>query len=115
MELLKQGQYSPFPVEEQVASIWAGTKGKIDDVPVEDVRRFESELIEHLRRNTDVLSTIAETGKLEEATESSLASAVDAFRNGFLKGDGSPLVGGDDAEDADVDVEQEQIVRQKRA
>lgn len=115
MELLKQGQYSPFPVEEQVASIWAGTKGKIDDVPVEDVRRFESEMLEHLRRNTGVLSTIAETGKLEEATESELASAVDAFRNGFLKGDGSPLVGGDEVEDEGADVEQEQIVRQKRA
>ncbi|MBD8080096.1 F0F1 ATP synthase subunit alpha [Cellulosimicrobium arenosum] len=115
MELLKQGQYSPYPVEDQVASIWAGTKGKIDDVPVEDVRRFESEMLDHLRRNTDVLSTIAETGKLSEDLESQLSSAVEAFRNGFLKADGSPLVGGDDVEDADVDVEQEQIVRQKRA
>ncbi len=72
MELLKQGQYSPFPVEEQVASIWAGTMGKLDDVPVEDVRRFESEMLDHLRRNTDVFSTIVETGKLEDATEAQL-------------------------------------------
>ncbi|WP_273651965.1 F0F1 ATP synthase subunit alpha [Cellulomonas fimi] len=113
-ELLKQGQYSPFAVEDQVASIWAGTKGKLDDVPVEDVRRFESELIDHLRRNTEVLTTIASTGKLDDETESALSSAVDEFRNGFLKGDGTPLVGGaDDAED--VEVEQEQIVRQKKA
>ncbi|MBD5786291.1 F0F1 ATP synthase subunit alpha [Cellulosimicrobium terreum] len=115
MELLKQGQYSPYPVEDQVASIWAGTKGRLDDVPVEDVRRFESELLDHLRRNTDVLSTIAETGKLADDVESSLSDAVDTFRNGFLKADGTPLVGGDDAEAEDVDVEQEQIVRQKRA
>ncbi|MDF9876303.1 F0F1 ATP synthase subunit alpha [Cellulosimicrobium cellulans] len=115
MELLKQGQYSPYPVEDQVASIWAGTKGKIDDVPVEDVRRFESELLDHLRRNTDVLSTIAETGKLSEETEAQLSSAVDAFRSGFLTGDGTPLVGGDTEDEAETEIEQEQIVRQKRA
>jgi F-type H+-transporting ATPase subunit alpha len=115
MELLKQGQYSPYPVEDQVASIWAGTKGKIDDVPVEDVRRFESELLDHLRRNTDVLSTIAETGKLSDETEAQLSSAVDAFRSGFLTGDGTPLVGGDTEDEAETEIEQEQIVRQKRA
>ncbi|MBI9116131.1 F0F1 ATP synthase subunit alpha [Sanguibacter suaedae] len=116
LELLKQPQYSPYPVEDQVASIWAGTKGKLDDVPVEDVRRFESELIDHLRRNTDVLTTISTTGKLESDTESALESAVEDFRNGFLKGDGSPLVGGEDADDSDAaPVEQEQIVRQKKA
>jgi len=114
MELLKQGQYSPFPVENQVASIWAGTKGKLDDVPLEDIRRFESELLDHLRRNTDVLSTIADTGKLDEATEKALSDGIDEFRLGFLTFDGRPLVGGDD-EESDVEVEQEQIVRQKRA
>jgi len=114
MELLKQGQYSPFPVEDQVASIWAGTKGKLDDVPIQDVRRFESELLDHLRRNTDVLSTIADSGKLEDATEKALGDAIDEFRLGFLTFDGSPLVGSQE-EDGDVEVEQEQIVRQKRA
>ncbi|AEE46925.1 F0F1 ATP synthase subunit alpha [Cellulomonas fimi] len=113
-ELLKQGQYSPFAVEDQVASIWAGTKGKLDDVPVEDVRRFESELLDHLRRNTEVLTTIAASGKLDDATEEALATAVDEFRTGFLKADGTPLVGGDDADEG-VEVEQEQIVRQKKA
>src|SRR5690554_3650988 len=64
MELLKQGQYSPFPVEDQVASIWAGTKGKLDDVPLEDVARFEAELLGHLRRNTSVLTEISSSGNL---------------------------------------------------
>jgi F-type H+-transporting ATPase subunit alpha len=114
MELLKQGQYTPYPVEEQVASIWAGTKGKIDDVPVEDVKRFESELLDHLRRNTSVFATIAETGKLEQDTEDALAAAVEDFRNGFLKADGSPLVGGA-AEGEGAAVEQEQLVVQKKA
>ncbi|GAA1406012.1 MULTISPECIES: F0F1 ATP synthase subunit alpha [Oerskovia] len=115
MELLKQGQYSPYPVEDQVASIWAGTKGKLDDVPLEDVRRFESELLDHLRRNTEVLSTIASTGKLSDETEAALAQGVDDFRNGFLTGDGTPLVGGESDEEEAVVVEQEQIVRQKKA
>lgn len=113
MELLKQPQYSPYPAEEQVASVWAGTKGKLDDVPVPDVARFESELLDHLRRNTDVLSTIVSTGKLEEDTEDALAAAVEEFRNGFLKGDGTPLVGGAE-EESETPVEQEQIVRQKK-
>ncbi|MGN8246679.1 F0F1 ATP synthase subunit alpha [Cellulomonas soli] len=114
MELLKQGQYSPYPVEDQVASIWAGTKGKLDDVPVEDVRRFETELLDHLRRNTEVLATIASTGKLESETEAALTSAVDEFRAGFLKADGTPLIAAED-ESGEVVVEQEQIVRQKKA
>jgi F-type H+-transporting ATPase subunit alpha len=113
MELLKQPQYSPFPVEDQVASIWAGTKGKLDDVPVEDVRRFESELLDHLRRNTEVLATIASTGKLGDELEQQLASAVDEFRANFLKADGTPLTGGADGDEA-AEVEQEQIVRQKK-
>ncbi|GEL95598.1 F0F1 ATP synthase subunit alpha [Cellulomonas composti] len=113
-ELLKQPQYTPYPVEDQVASIWAGTKGHLDDVPIEDVKRFESELLDHLRRNTDVLGTIAGTGKLDDETEKALAAGIEEFRAGFLKFDGTPLVGGEESGDG-VDVEQEQIVRQKKA
>jgi F-type H+-transporting ATPase subunit alpha len=114
MELLKQPQYTPYPVEDQVVAIWAGTKGRLDDVPVADIKRFEAELIDHLRRTSDVLTTIASTGKLEEATEDALSEAVEAFRLGFLKGDGTPLVGGQLEQD-EVTIEQEQIVAQKRA
>ncbi len=113
MELLKQGQYSPYPVADQVVAIWAGTKGKLDDVPVQDVKRFEAELLDHLRRNTDVLSTIADSGKLEKETEDALSAEVDSFREGFLTFDGHSLMHGDDG--ADVEIEQEQIVRQKKA
>ena len=115
LELLKQAQYTPFPVEDQVVSIWTGTKGKLDDVPVEDVARFETELLDHLRRNTTVLKDIASSGKLEDVTVSQLESAVVDFRNGFLKGDGTPLVGGTNEEEDAIPVEQEQIVRQKKA
>ncbi|PZU42855.1 MAG: F0F1 ATP synthase subunit alpha, partial [Arsenicicoccus sp.] len=69
VELLKQPQSSPVPVEEQVAIIWAGTNGHIDSVPVSDVRRFENEWIDHLRRNQrGLLDGIRETGKLGDDT-----------------------------------------------
>ncbi len=115
MELLKQGQYSPYPMEDQVVSVWTGTKGKLDDVPIEDVLRFESELLDYLRRNTDVLPTIASTGKFEKETEQALDAGVDAFRNLFIKGDGEALVEAEPEEDGSAVVEQEKIVRQKKA
>ncbi len=113
-ELLKQPQYSPYAVEDQVAAVWAGTKGKLDDVAVEDVKRFEAELLDHLRRKTDVLPTILKSGKLESDTEDALSAAVDDFRAGFQRGDGTALVGGD-VDDEPVDVEQAQIVVKKKA
>ncbi len=116
LELLKQSQYSPYPVEDQVVSVWAGTKGKLDDVPVQDVRRFESELLDHLRRNSDVLDIIATTGKLEDENEQALDSAIEEFRQGFLTFDGSPLSGNaDEDEEAALESEPEQIVKQKKA
>jgi len=113
-ELLKQPQYSPYAVEDQVAAVWAGTKGKLDDVAVEDVKRFESELLDHLRRKTDVLTSIRESGKLEPATEEALSAAVEDFRAGFQRGDGTALVGGE-VEGGPVDVEQAQVVVKKKA
>ena len=114
MELLKQPQYTPYPVEEQVASIWAGTKGRLDDVPLTDIKRFEAEMLDHLRRTTTVLTTIATTGVLDDATEAELADAVEAFRQGFVKGDGTALVGAL-LDSEPVLIEQERIVSQKRA
>ena len=70
MELLKQPQYSPYPVEEQVVSIWAGTTGQLDEVPVEDVLRFESEFLDYLRRSTRASSPrIRETRSSTDDTE----------------------------------------------
>jgi F-type H+-transporting ATPase subunit alpha len=117
VELLKQAQYSPFPMEEQAVSIWTGTSGQLDDVPAEDVRRFEGELLDHLRRHTTVLTTIRETAVLGDDTENALLDAVRAFKAGFSTGEGKPLasVGKESAEALDEsEVEQEKIVRQKR-
>ena len=95
-ELLKQGQYSPMPVEEQVVSVWAGTTGKMDDVPVNDIRRFESELLEHLRRERkDLLTSIADGGKMSDDTLTSIADAIAGFKLQFETSDGKLL--GEDA------------------
>ncbi|GAB3621081.1 F0F1 ATP synthase subunit alpha [Glutamicibacter sp. PS] len=117
MELLKQGQYTPYPVEDQVVSVWAGTNGHLDDVPVEDVRRFESEFLDYLRHRTQVLTVLAETGKLEDETVEALKTAVADFKAGFFGDGDSQLVAAGheehDALDAEA-VDQEQIVKQKR-
>ncbi len=113
-ELLKQPQYSPYPVEEQVVSIWAGTNGKLDEVPVPDVLRFESELLEHLRRNSEVLTTLRETNQLSDETVAELGSQIDAFKRGFQTSDGKTL-GSEQFEAASAeDVDQEQIVKGRR-
>ncbi len=115
MELLKQPQYSPYPVEEQTVSIWAGTTGKLDEVPVEDVLRFEAELLEHLRRNTKVLTTIRETNNLDDDTIATLEKAVIKFKKGFTTSAGGSLNSSATADALDdEDVEQEKIVKGKR-
>ncbi|PZQ91834.1 MAG: F0F1 ATP synthase subunit alpha [Leifsonia xyli] len=114
-ELLRQPQYSPFPVEEQVVSIWAGTKGKLDTIPVSDVLRFERELLDHLGRKTKILTTLRETNVLDDATEAELAEAVDAFIAEFQPGAESGGVGSEEFEATEVeDVNQERIVKGKR-
>ncbi|MCK9873086.1 F0F1 ATP synthase subunit alpha [Nocardiopsis dassonvillei] len=104
MELLKQGQYSPFSMEKQVVSIWAGTTGRVDDVPVEDVRRFEEDFLDHLsREHSGILDTIRESGKFEDETEKSLDSALEKFKQGFQTSAGTLL--GTEAEAEALDEE----------
>jgi F-type H+-transporting ATPase subunit alpha len=87
-ELLKQPQRSPMPVEEQVISIFAGTRGFLDDLPLADVRRFESELLEEFRtRYVDLLDTIRRTGQLPD--EEKLREAVTSFKERFQPSEGA--------------------------
>jgi F-type H+-transporting ATPase subunit alpha len=111
VELLKQPQYSPFPVERQVVSVWAGTEGYLDDVPVEDVRRFESEFLDELQRShAGIYDAIRETGDLSQDTVVALKDAIDEFRRGFEKTGGELLVTEEPAEPlAEKDVELETI------
>jgi F-type H+-transporting ATPase subunit alpha len=113
VELLKQPQYSPFPVERQVVSVWAGTNGQLDDVPVEDVRRFEDEFLDYIQRNrTGIFDAIRETGDLSDDTVTALKDAIEDFRRGFETSAGQPLVTDEPAEPVDeAAVRQETVTR----
>jgi F-type H+-transporting ATPase subunit alpha len=115
VELLKQPQYSPFPVEKQVVSVWSGTTGELDDVPVEDIRRFETEFldfVEHSRKG--ILDGIRETGQLSDDALIALKDAITEFKKGFETHDGRLLAQDEPAEAlADEKVEQETVRRVK--
>ena len=84
VELLKQGQYSPYSLENQIVSIWAGTSGALDSVPVVDIRRFESELLDFIgRERKEIFTVIAQTKQLEDDTVAKMQSAVDDFKKIF--------------------------------
>ncbi|MEU4325853.1 F0F1 ATP synthase subunit alpha [Nonomuraea dietziae] len=93
VELLKQPQYSPFPVEKQVVSVWAGTTGELDEVPVGDVRRFESEFLDYLQTgHKGVFDAIRETRDLSDDTVTALKDAITEFKKGFTTSDGELLI-----------------------
>ncbi|MQW75517.1 F0F1 ATP synthase subunit alpha [Nocardioides sp. dk4132] len=115
MALLKQSAYSPYPLEEMVVSLWLGTTGRLDKVPVGDVLRFENQFLDYLRRShTGILSAIRETQKFED--EAGLTSAYEAFLDQFETSDGGSVKPGSEKAEAleDGALEQEQIVKQKR-
>src|SRR5579863_1499902 len=112
VELLKQPQYSPMPVEQQVVSIWTGTSGYLDDVPVEDLGRFEHDYLDFLRRSHDgILAAIRESKALSEDTVTALKDAVDEFRKSFETSSGELLSAEDEKAEALEDEGQEKITR----
>jgi F-type H+/Na+-transporting ATPase subunit alpha len=116
VELLKQPQYTPFPVQEQVVSLWAGTTGKLDEVPVEDVRRFEAEFLDYLRReHSGLLQSIAETGLLDDDTTAALEDAIGAFKQQFETSSGELLVKDEPVEALDeAEIGQEKVRKHVR-
>ena len=84
VELLKQPQYQPMPVQEQVASLYAGTRGYMDEVPLDAVRKFETEMLEFMRNSkADILKDILEKKALDADIEGRLKAAIDEFKKGF--------------------------------
>src|SRR5664280_880045 len=114
-ELLRQPQYSPYPVEEQVISVWAGLGGLLDDVPVVDVLRFEQEMLENLRGSTSILATISETLKFDKDSQAAAKSAIEAFKDQFRTSAGK-LLHDDEAQVpvASEDIHQEEIIATDR-
>jgi F-type H+/Na+-transporting ATPase subunit alpha len=117
VELLKQPQHQPMPVEEQVVSIFLGTKGHLDSVPVEDVRRFETEFLDHMRAAHDrILKEIRETKQLPAETEDKLTDVINQFKKGFATSDGSSAVHDEHVGAmAEEDVEKESVKVRKPA
>ena len=95
-EVLKQRELSPIPVEEQVLTVFLGTDGQFDSVPQDDVRRFNSEFLEHLRHKHDgVVAEIRDTGKWTDENAKRVVDAVNEFKKNFLTSEGKPLIEAD--------------------
>jgi F-type H+/Na+-transporting ATPase subunit alpha len=115
VELLKQGLYTPYPVEEQVVSIWLGTKGPLDSVPVEDVGRFEREFLEHLRHQHEgILAEIRDTGELTEDNEQRLLDVTERFKQNFTTSEDGTVVREPEAEPMDADEVDHESVKVNR-
>jgi F-type H+-transporting ATPase subunit alpha len=111
VELLKQPQYSPFPVERQVVSIWMGTNGYLDDVPLEDVGRFEHDFLDYVQRErSGIYDAIRESKVLSDDTASALKEAIDDFRKNFTVSSGELLIEEEPAEPIDESkIEQDKV------
>jgi F-type H+-transporting ATPase subunit alpha len=108
VELLKQPQYTPYPVERQVVSMWAGTSGAVDDVPVADVSKFEREFLEYVgRQHKGIYDAVLSGGKLDDSLVEQLENAISDFKKQFETSDGKGIGGDapkpktDKAEDSD--------------
>ncbi|HET7069388.1 MAG TPA: F0F1 ATP synthase subunit alpha [Nocardioides sp.] len=118
MALLKQPQYSPYPLAQMVVSLYLGTSGKLDAVPTDDVLRFEQEFLDYLgRQHKDLLDGIRESRLFDDSTEERVASAYDDFLDQFETSEGQSIKPGREAKAdpvTDEELQQEQIVKQKR-
>ncbi|MEV6629259.1 F0F1 ATP synthase subunit alpha [Actinoplanes sp. NPDC051470] len=115
VELLKQPQYSPYSVVEEVLVIWAGTTGQLDDIPVGDVRRFEGEMIEWFKRHrSDVLTSIESTGQLSDDNVESLQSGINEFKDLFKQGDTGVKLNEPDAAPLEGEQSHETVTREVR-
>jgi F-type H+-transporting ATPase subunit alpha len=115
VELLKQGQYQPQSMEREAVSVWSGTSGNLDDVPVEDIRRFDSEFLDHVERNHGaIFETIRSTTDLSDDSIGQLEKAIGDFKKQFRTSAGHSLV--NDAPVAAIsedDIDVTQIVKVK--
>jgi F-type H+-transporting ATPase subunit alpha len=110
VELLKQGQYQPQSMEREAVSVWAGTSGNLDDVPVEDIRKFDQEFLDHIERNLgSIFEDIRTSTDLSDDSISQLEKAIGEFKKQFRTSAGHSII--NDApvaaiDEADIDVTQ---------
>ncbi len=115
VEVLKQPQHQPMPVEEQVVAIFLGTKGHLDTVPVDDVRRFETEFLDHVRgSHEEILKDIRESKALSDETSDKLEKAINQFKKGFDTSDGSSVVPDEHVEAMDEEEVEKETVKVRK-
>jgi F-type H+-transporting ATPase subunit alpha len=116
VELLKQPQYQPQSMEREVISVWSGTTGQLDDVPVEDIRRFDAEFLDHIARSKpEVMEAIRSTTDLSDDSIAVLEGAIAAFKRQFTTSSGTLLVNDEPVEAvAEEDIDPTQIKRAVR-
>ena len=116
VELLKQAQYEPQAMEREVVSVWAGTTGRLDDVPVEDIRRFDAEFLDYVERSkAEILDAIRSTSDLSDDTVGVLEVTIEQFKRQFSTSSGQLLVNDESVEAIeDEDVDPTQITRSVR-
>src|SRR5574337_894484 len=116
VELLKQPQYQPMPVEEQVVAIFLGTVGYLDSVPVEDVSRFETEFLDHVRAaDGAILADIRKSQKLSDETSNKLIKVINEFKGGFAATGGGPVVPDEHVEALDEEKLGKEAVQVRKA
>ncbi len=115
VELLKQPQYQPQAMEREVVSVWAGTTGQLDDVPVEDIRRFDADFLDFVSRNHgDIFTTVRDTTDFSDEILARLGKLIGEFKKQFITTAGHPLIN-DAAVDAlaEDEIDPTQIVKVK--
>ncbi|MDO4927688.1 MAG: F0F1 ATP synthase subunit alpha [Corynebacterium sp.] len=115
VELLKQAESSPQPVEQQIISIWLASNGHFDNVPTEDIRRFEEELIEQLHAtNENIFDQISGGQALSEDSQQALVSVVEDFKRTFQTTDGTPVINEPEVEALPQDQVKKNTLRVKK-
>ena len=115
VELLKQPQFNPFPVERQVVSIWAGTTGALDEIPVADIHLFEADFLDHIGRDKpEIYAGILESGKLEDDTVDALEKAIEEFKKSFDSSEEQKAVNEAEAEAARKEDESRESVKVRK-
>ena len=116
VELLKQPQYAPFPVERQVVSIWAGTSGSLDDIAVSDIHRFEAEFLDYVAlHHKGIYDAILAKGQLSDDTVESLRGAIAEFKKQFAPADEQPAAGADEPAQAMEGEEGKETIQARRS
>ena len=117
VELLKQPQYQPQAMEREVVSVWSGTSGQLDDVPVEDIRRFDAEFLDYIQREQPgIFETIRQTSDLSDDTITTLTTSINAFKRQFTTHTGEMLIKDEPVPAlSEDDIDPTQITRTRRA